>query len=266
MNKISIAIPTYNPSLFLKDLLTSLSKVDFLNEVVINDDNSIKNEYYKTKKIVTEFTNSSNINISLYKNNKNLGPFRNKFKAVQRCQSDFVYQIDQDNIPNVRSLNKVLKTTNLLDFKNCLILPGSIYPFRFDHTKEMKNKKTRIIVSNRNKILDSKLVAELSNRNLSQDSILPYSLSSGNPIVHKHTYLTKLNEAYEDTTIIADTMATAFYWLKNGGQIYILKNFSHHLRRHKDSYFTSDPRNKVSSDEISRQGSEYYKKIIGSIK
>ena len=64
-------------------------------------------EYKKTKEIVDKFSDSSQIKVYLDRNKKNYGPFYNKYIAVEKCNSEFIYQIDQDNLPNLRSFKVI---------------------------------------------------------------------------------------------------------------------------------------------------------------
>lgn len=259
MNKVSVAIPTYNPSSYLELLLKNLNKINQIKEIVINDDNSNKSELRKVETILSNFANRSNKDIRFFKNIKNLGPYDNKFIAISKCKMDYVYQIDQDNLPNIMSLKWIFKFNKLMKYKNCLILPGKNYPFRFDHQKEKRNRKSRIVTFNKNIQINTKqIIPMLENQNSKINEMIRHSLALGNPIVCKADYKLNLQEGFGNRNIIHDTAAIAYYWLKNGGKIQILKNFSLHTRRHNDSYYSNDPRGIVSSKEISVQGSKYF--------
>lgn len=266
MDKISIAIPTYNPSNYLGKLLENLQKFDKISEIIINDDCSPMTEYKKTKEIVDKFSDSSQIKVNLDRNKKNYGTFYNKYLTVEKCNSEFMYQIDQDNLPNLRSLKALLKIKNLKNYKNNLFLPSSIYPFRINHLKESRYKKNRMIFFNETILLDKIQIAKMIREQTpmySPSITINYLIGLGNPFAHKDTYLSYLKEGLqEDQRSIHCSVALCYYWLKNEGKLYFLKDFSYYHRRHENSYYLADPRGKATSEEISKSGNEYFNKIL----
>ena len=66
---LSIAIPTYNSSEYLLRLLKSISKFNLVNEVVIQDDFSSKEEIEAIEKIVSSFP-TDKLEIKIYRNDK----------------------------------------------------------------------------------------------------------------------------------------------------------------------------------------------------
>lgn len=237
VNKLSIAIPTYNSSSYLKDLLDSLMLLDGPYEIVLNDDNSSTLEKNKLNKIFDEYSKNKKLVLKLFENNENYGGFKNKYLAVSKCSSEFVYQIDSDNVPNIKLLQKLINKFDLTKYKNYLFLPASIYPFRFDHTTESK-RKNKIVFSKKDLILESSDVKKMLNDKFTYKNI-EYLLGLGNPIFHKTTYLKYLEEglnSYEDVHAACST-ALCYYWLKNKGSIHLTKNLNHFHRRHENSYF-----------------------------
>ena len=80
MNKLSIAIPTFNSSTYLRESLQVFSKLKTIEEIVISDDLSDEEDFLNLEKIVQEY--KSQLNIKIYQNNENLGGFANKYKAT----------------------------------------------------------------------------------------------------------------------------------------------------------------------------------------
>ena len=70
----SIVIPTYNSTKYLFELLRSTLKLVHLNEIIIIDDNSRKEEFEKINSICKENI-FKNLNIKIFKNDENLGVF-----------------------------------------------------------------------------------------------------------------------------------------------------------------------------------------------
>ncbi len=234
MNKLSIAIPTYNSSDYLDILLENLILLNNVNEIIVNDDNSSELEKEKLIVIADKFNKKQKIKIKLFFNDENFGGFKNKYITVSRCSSDFVYQIDSDNIPNLKPLKKIIRKLDLVNYNNSLFLPSSIHPFRFDHIAESKNKN-KIVFSKKDMILNKENIQSV----IEKKSNIKYLLGLGNPIFHRLTYLDYLKEGLEIHKDIqaACSVALCYYWLKNDGNLHLLKNFHHFHRRHDNSYY-----------------------------
>ena len=93
----TLVIPTYNSSKYMEELLNSALNLSTLNEVIITDDNSEKNEIEKLESIIN-FEKIKNLNIVFHKNNVSLGGFKNKLKGVELSSNEIIYQIDSDNV------------------------------------------------------------------------------------------------------------------------------------------------------------------------
>ena len=93
--KISIAMATYNGGNYLKQQLESLVGQSFIPfELVVCDDNSSDN----TLKILYEFSKKSTFPVVIHRNNSNIGPIANFFRALSFCKGDWISFCDQDDI------------------------------------------------------------------------------------------------------------------------------------------------------------------------
>lgn len=93
-SNISIALATYNGSLFIEQQLISLINQSLPpQEIIIVDDCSTDNTIEIIEKIKVVYPN-----IILYKNQKNFGPIKNFQKAIAYCSCDYVALCDQDDI------------------------------------------------------------------------------------------------------------------------------------------------------------------------
>ena len=110
--KISIAIPSFNSSLFIEECIKGFANSKFIDEYIIQDDCSNSENSENLKKIVRKLEN--NLNINLCENKKNLGAFKNKFLNIKNCKNDLVYQIDSDNIC-ASNIDNVLKKIDIND-------------------------------------------------------------------------------------------------------------------------------------------------------
>ena len=77
MDKITLAIPFYNTSRYFKEATELALKSDFVREIVVSDDCSTDEESNNLNSIVSELGSDK---IKVYRNEKNLGGFRNKFR------------------------------------------------------------------------------------------------------------------------------------------------------------------------------------------
>jgi len=97
MNKVSIAIATYNGAKYLKEQLDSIYTQTLLPfEVIVCDDGSID----ETIKILEEFKELKGLKYFI--NPIKLGFFRNFEKAITLCAGDLIALSDQDDywLPN----------------------------------------------------------------------------------------------------------------------------------------------------------------------
>lgn len=90
---VSICIPTYNSSAYLKETLDSLVKQTYRPiEIIISDNCSTDN----TCEIVSLFTNK--LDIKLYKSDKNIGPEGNFNKVVSYAEGVYVAIYHSDDV------------------------------------------------------------------------------------------------------------------------------------------------------------------------
>ncbi|MDR7925525.1 glycosyltransferase [Acidithiobacillus thiooxidans] len=97
--RFSIAMATYNGSIFIKEQLASLEAQTYKPfEIVVVDDGSKDN----TLEIVNYFAKSSTISFRIFTNEKNLGYSDNFFKSALLCEGDYICFCDQDDfwLPN----------------------------------------------------------------------------------------------------------------------------------------------------------------------
>ncbi len=93
--KISVALCTYNGSIYLKDQLHSIvNQTLIVDEIIICDDNSTDN----TIGIIIEFQEKYPNKITLYRNDINLKVNKNFEKAITLCTGDYIFLCDQDDI------------------------------------------------------------------------------------------------------------------------------------------------------------------------
>ncbi len=95
MNKISIALCTYNGAKFLEDQLESfLTQTRQPDELVICDDRSTD----ETIEIIEDFRRRAPFPIVLHRNEINLGSTKNFEQAIALCTGDLIFLADQDDV------------------------------------------------------------------------------------------------------------------------------------------------------------------------
>lgn len=93
MNKVSIAMTTYNGGKYLREQLESLySQTRVPDEVIVCDDNSMDN----TIEILEEYKQRKGL--IYYVNNPGLGVNKNFEKAIRLCTGDYIAICDQDDV------------------------------------------------------------------------------------------------------------------------------------------------------------------------
>jgi hypothetical protein len=95
MNRISIAMCTYNGEKYLHEQLVSIAQQTRLpDELVICDDGSSDS----TPELVARFTQSVSFPVRWIRNEKNLGSTKNFEQAISLCTGDLIALCDQDDI------------------------------------------------------------------------------------------------------------------------------------------------------------------------
>ena len=92
---ISVVMTTYNGEKFLTQQLDSLLAQSYpLFEIIICDDNSTDS----TLTILKSYEEKSDINISVFCNEENIGYVKNFQKSISHCNGDYLVFCDQDDI------------------------------------------------------------------------------------------------------------------------------------------------------------------------
>ncbi|MBG0792635.1 glycosyltransferase [Methylocystis sp. H62] len=93
--KISIAMATFNGANYVRHQLESFTRQTRLpDELIICDDCSTD----ETTTIISKFAKAAPFNVTLIKNEANLGYNKNFPKAISECSGDLIFISDQDDI------------------------------------------------------------------------------------------------------------------------------------------------------------------------
>ena len=261
---LSVAIPTYNSSGYLFRLLKKLEKFNSVNEIVIQDDLSTDEEFKNINKIVKRF-NKKNFEIRVLQNKKNLGAFLNKIKAVTNCKNEFVYQIDSDNLPG-KYLDRIFKSVVFENNNNIIYYPSQlIQTIDSSYFKKLKYnflKDNNVTLSKDDKFitLNSLKNAITKNEDITFDKNYRWILNCGNFIVNKEKFKNvfeisniEVNEYY-----VLDAVAINYYWLKNQGQLKLLRDHYHYHKKREDSV-------SILNADKTLESFDYFEKKIISI-
>ncbi len=237
--KVSIAIPTYNSSKYLHSCLKSFLKFKAVNEIIIHDDYSSLEEYKKIKNIANKVSNK--VNIEVYRNKSNLGAYKNKYKNIEKCSNDLVYQIDSDNII-ASNFDKVIESIYIEKNLNCLYLPSEIiqfrkYPFIAKQLSKFNNRY-KVTFTKNDFIFDTEVFKKAirDEARFTVDKNINWVLNSGNFIVYKNNYLDAMKFGFNtNKRYQMDAVAISYFWIKSKGIIKTLKNHKHFHRKRLDS-------------------------------
>jgi len=99
---ISLAIPFYNNSKFIRETLLYPISDDRISEIIICDDNSDDKE--KLEVILEELKCPK---IKLIKNHTNIGVYLNKLETLRNCSNEWAILFDSDNILSRDYVDKI---------------------------------------------------------------------------------------------------------------------------------------------------------------
>ena len=260
--KLSIAIPTLNSSEFIDDCINSVRKISNVDEIIINDDGSNELDYSILERKVEKLISSYNLNISLYRNEKNLGGFKNKYVTISKCTNDYVYQIDSDNLAGLNT-NKILNDTFLsnLNGEN-FYLPSKVYVFKKNPYLSSLRKKYKVLIANKKFLLDKKEISKsmTDDEKLFVDVKNRWVFNLGNFIVNREYFLERMKIGFEskDLPLAADPIAMCYFWLKEDGKLQLIENFYHFHRLRPNSYW-------YSAGQEATKSVEYFEKKIANL-
>src|ERR1051326_3404755 len=187
---LSIALCTYNGTVYLKEQLESIAaQTRTPDELVISDDQSTDD----TLRMIVEFAATVDFPVRLSVNESNLGTAKNFEKAISLCRGDVILLSDQDDVwhnDKLESVERIFaaKPQLSLVFSNAELVDEALRGFDetlFDLV-DFNDRKQRLVKSGR--VLDVQLRENLvcgctvAFRANLKELILP--ISSEGPLVH----------------------------------------------------------------------------------
>ena len=255
----TVAIPTYNSSKYLKECIYGFRFSNYLDEILIGDDFSDREELRKIKKVIQESNNHFGFNIKLLENSKNNGAFKNKYNLIKSSKNDWVYQIDSDNVPFPKIDNAI---SNIIDNHNSqmyIYYPAKIIQFwKYKKMAEFFSKvqkKYIVRFSKELKIFDIDETKKAINEFLNYDTTgevegspeiiskyvldkhIYWVLNCGNFVVNKDQFIDAMKPglSFSRDVVSMDAVAFSYLWLKNAGSIVLHPQLNHYHRKRFDS-------------------------------
>lgn len=230
MKNISLAIPFYNTSRYFNDCIKYAIDDEFVSEIVVNDDCSPEDEWQNLNNLINTLNTDK---IKIFRNQVNLGAFRNKYVTVQKCNNDWVYLLDSDNHPFEETYQIIRDIPD--DNPSICYSPRHLY-CKHDGADECEN------ISDYDFPYDVIGVDETKDALIKNTKWFGWFLNTGNYVINRQTYLDALKDAFEDeeTPLLhADTAATYYFWLRYGGEFIVVDKLRHNHRLRVESYWNA---------------------------
>lgn len=247
MKTISLAIPFYNTSHYFKEAVELALDNDFVKEVVVNDDGSVEDEWTKLNEIVSTLNTNK---IKIFRNEVNLGGFRNKYTAVKNSTCDWVYLLDSDNHPAETTLS-VIQSIETPDPDICYI-PQRLLLYKDDgyRNEVFYNFKYEKIG-----------IDEAQDALLKKTKWFDWFLNTGNFVFNREKYLERLQSGFEDKDepVYACSIAFSYHWMSKGGYYKVTPDMEYYHRLRNDSYWN------VCGGNSDLSAQYYHQRIINLI-
>lgn len=212
MIKISLAVPCYNSSKFIRNNLEKVINDDRISEVMVSDDCS--NDFDQLKSALNGLPK-----ITIHKNDVNIGAMANKYQAVSMCSNSWSILLDSDNVLNIKYIDALYaKYWGNGDIIYCPSFARPIFDFR------VWNNKTCDLGFVRQEILNDRFMV---------------LLNTGNYLVPTREYCNLIRNN-KDTRIIPDVMLFNYYWLQAGNKLHVVKDMEYDHTARPDSFWMSN--------------------------
>lgn len=230
---ITVAIPYYNSEKYLEKTLELPLSSEFVSEIIIHDDGS------------TNEIESSHPKVKVYRNEHNVGAFKNKYLAVSKATNEWVYLLDSDNY----------------FFDNSLDVVKSITPQRgtYYSPSQLHLDDDGLDASLHGRIVkyDFVVVDSSKAKSLLESGVgeFEWLINTGNFFVHRDDYIEAMKDVFEDPSypyFEADAIVFCYNWLKKGNEIEVVEDLWYNHRLRSNSYSHSVGNKNTNSLEYHR--------------
>ncbi len=206
---ISLCITTYNRTTLLYESFAQVLNDDRISDIVIVDDCS---DVEIWNAICYQLSEMDKVN--LYRNEKNIGCYHNKKRAVELATNEGVIIFDSDNIITPKYLDVI--PMNVIHSR-MVVQPIFARP-HFDF-----EKYSGLFITKDN-------VSQYAN-----ESTFTTALNAMNYFVNRDEYLRVWEERAEPWT--ADSLLQNYNWLNAGNSIYFCPSLEYEHRVHEGSHY-----------------------------
>ena len=232
---ITVAIPYYNSEKYINDAFKIPLSSDYVSEIIIHDDcsdNKIESTHPKIK---------------VYRNETNVGAFKNKYLAVSKSTNEWVYLLDSDNYFFENSLEAVKKINTQ---KGKYYSPSQLHLVNDDLDEKLDGKIIKYYFGSFNSNNVKNLLKEAGDT-----GTFHWFINTGNFFVHRDDYIQSMKDIFEDSLypyFEADAVVFCYNWLKKGNSIEIIENLCYNHRLRGSSYSHSVGSKNTNSLEYHR--------------
>lgn len=230
--KFSVGIPHYNRGGRIYRPLFNLLNHPAVAEVVIVDDGSREEEFFKLQRFVDSLGCGNRVKV--FRREENRGALLTKLESVEKCSSEWVLVLDSDNTAH-RGYLDALSRIKKLDSKMfyCASWAFPFFPFhefsgsRIDFDKACEWTRAGIL----------KRV---------------YIFNDGNYLVNRSAYIEAVGGIGQIASDVADVMVVNYRWLSEGGWVEIIPGVSYFHRVDDSSFWNR------TAEESKRRVTEIY--------
>ena len=210
---ITLSITTWNRDSLTFDSFRNVLNDDRISEIVIVDDCSDERIYNNLV-----FMCNGLEKVKIYRNEKNLGCYHNKRRAVELASNEWVILFDSDN---------VIKSDYLDAIDGVYLVPDGLFQPEFARP----HFDFRGFVG-----------AVVSKSNIKQWIDIPHfstMLNAMNFFINRDEFLKVFDQAKEEPWT-ADSIYFNYLWLKAGNSIYVTPGMSYEHRVHEGSHYKAN--------------------------
>lgn len=209
---ISLCITSWNRDSMTFDSFRQVLNDDRISEIVIVDDCSDERIYNNLV-----FMCNGLDKVKIFRNEKNLGCYHNKRRAVELATNEWVILFDSDNTLTVKYLDAIPRVRGYLT----IYQPEFARP-HFDFTKYSNHTFTKE-----------------NAKNYSVQDTFTTMLNAMNFFVARKPFLDVFDTAKEEPWT-ADSIYFNYLWLKAGNSIYVTPGMQYEHRVHNGSHYKNN--------------------------
>lgn len=213
--KISVCIPTWERLELLFESFSIVLSDIRISEVVIVDDHSSQEVYWKIYEVITTCNAIHNNKIKLFRNHVNLDCYLNKREAISKATNQWCIILDSDNVIDKSYLDRLYKIPEWSD--NTVYCPTFAKP-HFDYRAF------------------SGLTIDRENINqYVNEAMFLTALNTFNCFINKNNYLESFDSSIDP--IVNDSIYFMYCWLNSGRKIHFLDGLEYLHTVHSGSHY-----------------------------